>query len=227
MRDLDLQIRMGELAYRSMEAELGDGVIRAEFDGVIITVNDSDYALENNEPMLKLSGGGGYRIVCNVSEFQAEQFRLGQTATINTWYGDSYPAVLTEISNDPVKDYYDSYENASYYPVTFEVDASANMGESSWVDVRVDGSEAQESGYYLVKAFVLSENGKSYVMVQGADGLLEKRQISTGQSMNGYIVEVLGGLTKADFVAFPYAKAAQEGAKTEIGSITELMGFYY
>ena len=179
--------------------------------------------------MLKLSGsGGGYKIICNVSEYQAESIQLGQTATISTWFGDQYDAVVTEISTDPVKDYYDSYQNASYYPVTFEVDASANMGDSSWVDVMLDGSTAEESGsYYLVKAFVLSENGKSYVMVRNADGLLEKRQINTGRDLYGYQVEILGGLSQDDYIAFPYAKTALEGAKTEEAGIQDLMGYYY
>lgn len=226
IRSLDLQIRMDQVTYRSMEAELGDGIIRAEFDGVVLTLNDADYSLETGEPMLKLSGGGGYKIVCSVSELQVENLTLGQTATVSDWYGNSYPAVLTEISQDPVKDYYDSYQNVSYYPATFEVDASADLGESYWVDVMLDSSsETRAEGFYLYKAFVLTENGKSYVLVRGENGLLEKRFLSTGRDMYGYMIEVLGGLSRSDYIAFPYAKSAEEGAKTEEGSVQELSGY--
>ena len=180
--------------------------------------------------MLKLSGGGGgYKIVCPVSELQVEKISLGQTGMVSTWDG-VYPAVVTEISPDPLGDdeygyRYGSGENVSYYPVTFEVDASADLGEAYWADVMLDGSDKpQASGYYLVKAFVLTENGKSFVMVKGQDGLLEKRFITTGRDQYGYSVEILGGLTASDFIAFPYAKAAQEGSKTVESDAAELYG---
>ncbi len=230
IRDLDLQIRMDQIRYRSMEAELGDGTVRAEYDGVILTLNDPEYSLETGEPMLKLSGGGGgYKIVCPVSELQVEKISLGQTGMVSTWNGGPYPAVVTEISPDPMSS--DEYGygygggNASYYPVTFEVDASADLGETDWADVMLDGGgKPQPDGYYLIKAFVLTENGKSFVMVKGQDGLLEKRFITTGRDQYGYSVEILGGLTANDFIAFPYAKAAQEGAKTVEGDAAELYG---
>ncbi len=231
MRDLDLQIRMGQVAYRSMEAELGDGVVRAEYDGVILTLNDPEYALEANEPLLKLSGGGGYKVVCSVDEFQVENLQPGMTAMVTSWWtGDSYPAVVTEISKDPtVSSYYSSEENqnVSYYPVTLEVDASANMGEYYGVEVVLDDAQGEQSGNFLDKAFVLSENGRSYVMVRDQEGQLEKRMIYTGRDLYGREIEILGGLTKEDYIAFPYAKAAQEGAKTVEGTTADLSGGMY
>ena len=79
-------------------------------------------------------------------------------------YVTSYPG----FGGEPVTIYVTLDETGAV--ATFEVDASANMGDSSWVDVRLDGSPAQvnSGSYYLFKAFVLSENGKSYVMVRGA-----------------------------------------------------------
>ena len=91
----------------------------------------------------------------------------------------------------------------------------------------VDSNEAQSGSFYLVKAFVLNENGKSYVMVRGKDNLLEKRMVNTGRDMYGYYVEILEGLTIEDYVAFPYAKASQESAKTEEAGLQDLMGYYY
>ena len=231
MRELDLQIRMDQVAYRSMEAELGDGVVRAEYDGVILTLNDPEYALEANEPLLKLSGGGGYKVVCSVNEFQVESIQPGMTAQVTSWWsGESYTGVVTEISKDPTSvSYYSSDipQNISYYPVTLEVDASANMGEYYGVEVVLDGAEGEQSGSFLPKAFVLSENGRSYVMVRGQEGQLEKRMIYTGRDLYGQEIEILGGLTKEDYIAFPYAKAAQEGAKTVEGTMADLSGGMY
>ena len=226
IKNLDLQIRMDKVEYKRMEAELGDGVIRAEFDGVILTLNDPDFALESGEPLLKLSGGGGYSIVCTVNEYQLSSIQLGQEVTVSSWYGDQFPATVTDIAAYPAENYWsDPSQNVSFYPVTLEVDASANMGDSYWVDVDLGSAQTGPSGFYLYKAFVLNENGKSFVYVRNEQGLLEKRFLATGRDMYGYMIEVLGGLTQEDYVAFPYAKASQEGAKTEEGNLMELQGY--
>ena len=121
--------------------------------------------------------------------------------------------------------YYGENQNLSYYPVTLEVDVSADLGEAYYVDVVMDGPEATSEGYYLYEAFVLTENGKSYVLIRGENDLLEKRFITTGRNMYGYMIEVLDGLSESDYIAFPYAKASMEGAKTDVAKVRDLMGY--
>ena len=63
------------------------------------------------------------------------------------------------------------------------------------------------------------------VYVKGADGLLEKRYVSTGKSLWGSYTEILSGLTSEDLIAFPYGKNVKAGAETREADISELYGY--
>ncbi len=93
------------------------------------------------------------------------------------------------------------------------------------MDVNLGVDQTGPSGYYLYKAFVLTENGKSYVLVRNGEGVLEKRFLNTGKDLYGYMIEILDGLSRDDMIAFPYAKSAQEGAQTQEGNLQELYGY--
>ena len=77
-----------------------------------------------------------------------------------------------------------------------------------------------------MKAFILQENGKSYVYVRNEDERLEKREITTGRDLWGWQLEITSGLSLEDYVAFPYGKTVTDGAKTEEGSPEDLYGGY-
>ena len=55
-----------------------------------------------------------------------------------------------------------------------------------------------------------------------ADGLLEKRYVTTGKSLWGNYTEILEGLSPEDFLAFPYGKHLQEGAPAVESDISTL-----
>ena len=226
IRDLDLNIRMGKVDLASMEKELGDGMVYAELDGVVMGLIDPETAAAEDMPMLKVSGGGGYTITANVSELQLADVQIGQTVRISSWYGDVYEGTVESISEYPASaDLGGPGINVSWYPVNIIVDASANLAEAYWVDVNLGGGSAASDTFYLFKAFVLNENGKSYVYVKNEEALLEKRFLTTGRDLYGYELEILDGLSREDYVAFPYAKTTEVGAKTEVGNLTELSGY--
>ena len=60
--------------------------------------------------------------------------------------------------------------------------------------------------------------------VQGEDGRLEKRFVTTGKALWGSYMEILGGLTEEDMVAFPYGKNVKVGAVTQKGDMSDLYG---
>ena len=62
--------------------------------------------------------------------------------------------------------------------------------------------------------FLRTEQGRTYVYVRGADGLLEKRYVTTGKSLWGSYTQILDGLTAEDYLAFPYGKQVKDGAQT-------------
>ena len=223
----ELALRVKNLEYRKMERELGDGVIYADFDGTVLTVNDPDEAYQNNLPVLKLSGGGGYYIRGTISELRLNSIFVGQSVEVTSWQTyETYMGTISEISDVPTTDdfWYDGNANASYYAFYVVLSDDVDLEEGSMAELRLVQEEGA-SGFYLQDAFFLQENGKNYVFVRGENGLLEKREVVTGGKLWGQYTEILSGLTREDFIAFPYAKSTEEGAKTAEGTEGELYGW--
>lgn len=225
IKELELKIRMSKLEYSQMQKELGDGTVYAEIDGVVAAVGDPETAYMMNEPVLKVSGGGGYFLEGAVSELKLDTLQVGQTVSIYAYEsGTSCEGVISEITNHPSEDQYysDGNNNVTFYSFTVTVDGSENLqaGESAEMTFSTSGS-GQADTFFLSRAFLLQENGKSYVYVMGADEKLEKRELSTGRDNYGDL-EIRGGLSMDEYIAFPYSKDAEEGAKTTIASVDEL-----
>ena len=56
------------------------------------------------------------------------------------------------------------------------------------------------------------------------NGILRKQYVTTGKIYYGEVIEVTGGLTMENNIAFPYGDGAIEGVKTEV---TEDYGGFY
>ena len=84
--------------------------------------------------------------------------------------------------------------------------------------------EESSNDFYLPLAFVRKENGSYYIMKE-TDGKLEKVYIKTGKIQWGSEIEVLGGISGDEYIAFPYSKDAVEGVKTKQSTIAELYGY--
>ena len=89
------------------------------------------------------------------------------------------------------------------------------------------GSNADGKSLYLQNPFLRQESGRSYIYVQGEDGRLEKRYVTTGKSLWGSYTEIRSGLTAEEYIAFPYGKSVQEGAATRTATVDELYNSYY
>lgn len=226
IKELELNIRMSKLEYTQMQKELGDGTIYAEIDGVVTTVGDPETAYQQNEPVVKVSGGGGYYVDGAVSELELDSVHVGQMVSVMAWEsGTMCDGTITEVSSYPSESggyYSDSNPNVTFYGYTVEVDGSQNLMEGEYVEMTISGDGEQDDAFYLDKAFILQENGKNIVYVQGENGKLEKREIVTGKELWGSYLEVCSGLTLDDYVAFPYSKSAVDGAKTKTASLDEL-----
>lgn len=232
IKELDFSIRMGEAEYKIMQKEMDDGKVYAELDGEVVSVVDADTALMNNEPMVKVSGGGGFYIEGTISETDRSLLEVGQIVTVMSWQtGMSYEGAIQEIGAYPVSEgYYDgtANPNSSYYPFTVFVDGSADLQENSYVSIQYTAGDSEESqSFYLMKPFILNEGGKSYVYVLGEGDKLEKREVVTGKALWGDYLEILSGLSREDYVAFPYAKESKPGAAGEIADISSLYESMY
>jgi len=232
IEDMELKLRQAQLAYDTIEYELSNGVVTAKIDGVVKTLRDPDEALAANEPMLLVSGGGGYYVEARMSELELGVLQLGDSITVVSWEsGETMTGTVTAISEYPNENgwyWSQGNSNVSHYPFTIFLDEDCNLRENEYVSVRFSaGADGQNEALYLENPFIRTENGRSYIYVQGADGRLEKRYVKTGRDLWGSYTEVLEGLSEDDNIAFPYGKNLAEGALTEQAGIEELYGVYY
>lgn len=206
-----------EKEYDVMRRELGDGNIYAEIDGKVMSVLTEEEAREEKQPLVKVSGGGGFYIEGSVSELEKASLKIGQEITVNDWNsGNTYTGEVVSISDFPAEnDNWNGIGNptASYYPYKAFVGEEADLEAGSYVSMSYSASAA-EHGIYLEKAFVRTEKGESYIYVRGADGKLEKRTVQVGKVLWGSYYEILSDLSEEDYLAFPYGKDVKQGAPT-------------
>ena len=227
IRDLSFQAKMAESNYQIKVKETQGSTVVAQIDGTVVTLLTEDEAKESGQPILKLSGGGGFYVKGTVSELDKQTLLPGQVVTINDWNtGMTYEGTVRSVGDFPDDEGYWNgigNPNASYYPFTVFVDESANLQEGSYVSIMYAAADAQQ-GIYLENPFLRTEQGRSYVYLRGEDGLLEKRCVTTGKSLWGSYTQILEGITPEDMLAFPYGKNVKEGAPTLESDISALYG---
>ncbi len=228
IKETKFKIKMAEADYKIMQTEMSDGNIYAEFDGKVVSVLSEDEAKTQNQPVIKVSGGGGFYIQGSVSELEKDKMQIGQEVTVNDWNtGMTYTGKIVSMGDFPTNS--DGWNgsgnpNVSYYPFTVFVDETADLQAGMYVSIQYSSAES-ENGIYLENPFIRTENGQSYVYVQGAGGKLEKRFVTTGKALWGSYTEIRSGLTVDDLIAFPYGKNLKEGAPTVEGDVSDLYSY--
>lgn len=228
IKELGFKIKVAEADYKIKQAEMSDGNIYADFDGKVVSVLTEDEARTKNQPIIKVSGGGGFYIQGSVSELDKDKLQIGQEVTVNDWNtGMTYPGKIVSMGDFPTNS--DGWNgsgnpNVSYYPFTVFVDETADLQAGMYVNIQYSSAES-ENGIYLENPFIRTENGQSYVYVQGAGGKLEKRFVTTGKALWGSYTEIRSGLTVDDLIAFPYGKNLKEGAPTVESDVSDLYSY--
>ena len=229
IRDLEVSIKLAQVEYDKLEQEVNDGVVRSTIDGTVKVVRDPDEAYQNSEAVVEVSGGGGYYIDVSLSELELGTVEVGQTVQVNCWEtGAMCDGTIVEISEYPTTNsnsWSDGNNNVSYYPFRVFVDESADLRANAYADVTYENQVQEGDSLYLENEFIRTDGGRSYVYVRNADGLLEQRTIQTGRSLWGSYTQVRGGLTIDDYVAFPYGKDVEDGAKTVEAMPQDLYGY--
>ena len=225
IKDLEFQIKMAEAEYKIMLTEVNDGKVYAEVDGTVVSLLTEEEAQMTGQPMLKVSGGGGFHVEGSISELSRDEMTIGTEVTINDWRsGMVYTGTIQSIGDYPSsQNSWNGMGNptATYYPFTVFVAEDADLQSGSYVSITYSAGTTQ-SGIYLENPFLRTENGQSYVYVRGADGNLEQRFVTTGKSLWGSYTEILSGLTAEDYLAFPYGSEVKPGAPTREAEIQEL-----
>lgn len=228
IKELEFKVKNAEAAYKIAQAELGDGNVYAQTDGRITALLSQEEAKETHNPILKLSGGGGFYIKGSVNELDRELLTVGQSVNVQDWQnGGFYEGTVHSIGEFPSADnrgYGNGNPNASFYPFVVFVDETANLAAGSYVSIQYS-LEGSAQGVYLEMPFLRSDHGENYVYVRGENNRLEKRTVTTGKTLWGSYIQVTSGLTSEDKMAFPYGKTVRVGAKCEEGTPADLYGY--
>ena len=216
---------MADAEYKIMLTEVNDGNVYADIDGKVMSLLTQEEAKQSGQPVLKVSGGGGFYVEGTVSELEKDSLKIGQEVTVNDWNsGMTYVGTIESVGDFPsAQNYYGGMgnPNASYYPFQVFVDGEADLQAGSYVSMTYGSAESQ-NGIYLENPFLRTEKGESYVLVLGEDGKLERRTVVTGKSLWGNYTEILSGLTAEDLIAFPYGKNVKPGVAAQEGDISDL-----
>ena len=228
INQLQFDIKMGKAELKIMQKEATDGKVVAEWNGVVSDILEPAQALETGEPLMKVTGGGGYYVEGTVSELALNTIEVGQSVTVNSWdTGAVYTGRIVEIGEYPTEDQGYSYDstNASFYPYKVFIDQQADLQDGYYVSMTYQTPEQAAGILYLQNAFLRTEGNRTYVLVRNADGVLEKRYLECGVSTDGYMTPIHAGITEEDFLAFPYGSEAVEGAPTFEGTDQDLYGY--
>ena len=228
IKDLEGKIKVAEVDYQRKGEEVGDGVVYSKVSGVVKAVRDPDN--DDGEPVVEISGGGGYYIDCAVGEFDLDSVKVGDTVSVDSWStGETYTGEIVSVDTDTLiqgDNYSDGNNNISWYAMKVRVSEEFYLEEGDYVSVTGQNNEISDAKY-LQNMFIRYDSGKPYVFAANSDGKLEKRYIATGADLYGEFTEIKGGLSSGDRIAFPYGADVVEGAKTANRSIEDLYGGEY
>jgi multidrug efflux pump subunit AcrA (membrane-fusion protein) len=226
LSDLKLDLKEAQLEYDTLKKEVDDGTVTAVINGIVKEVNDPDDAASDGTSVVTISSEGNLYVKGQVDEFSYQDLKAGDTITATSWEtGNVFEAKITEVSQYPSSSssYYSSGStnpNVSYYPFTAVIEEEPediSSGESVTISFnQSQQSDEDEETIYLPLAYVRTDDGQSYVYLQGEDGKLQKQYVKTGQTLYNYVIQIKGGLKVTDSIAFPYGSSVKEGAKTKI-----------
>lgn len=217
-------LEMARIELKTKQEQGVEGNVVSTVDGIVKAVRDKDECLASGEPVIELTEGGGYYIDVQLTELAIGSVEVGQTVNVMSWNdGMTYEGVVKEISQYPSEE--DESTNNSSYPMTVFVSGDANLTDGDYASVTYEKSGGQDDGFYIESMFVREEDGRSFVYVQGEDGLLEKKYVTTGGNLWGSYTKITGGLEPEGYIAFPYGKDIAPGAKTRIAEPDELYNY--
>lgn len=224
-----LDIREADIKIKKVEQQLQDETIHSTLNGIVKKVGDPAKGEIDGEPFIVIESTGGVYIKGYVGEDMLKTVKKGQILS-GMAYESMMPfeAEIKEVSPYPADDYmmYNNRE-VTYYPFTAFIQDNTGLKDNEMVTMDLPQEDGEITGIFLSKEYVRSKDGEDYVLKAGKSGKLVKQVVRTGRTFYGSLVEIKEGITKEDYVAFPYGKKVKEGAKTKKSTMEELYSGYY
>ena len=219
---LKLDIEESNLNITKLENKVKNKLVTSKLDGTVAYIGDEATGSYNGDAFLKVKSKDGFYVTGTVSELMRDQMKEGTLLQCTSYDSGSFEAKVLNVSDYPVDSsnnfYYggDSNPNVSYYTFNAEItDQSLQFTDQDYVTISLKSNKLSKGSLVVMKAFIRTENGTSYVY-KDVKGTLKKQQVTVGSIVNsGYYAIVTSGLKSDDLLAFPYGNTVQEGAKTK------------
>lgn len=227
-----LLIREAVLEIKEYKEKLDHKIVYAILDGVVLSSSSSGVGSDNG-PIMIITGRKGLYVRGMIKENSLDTVKVGDIVYGSSYSGSSFTAEIVEVSEYPSTDntyyyYGDDNSNESNYPFLAFIENTEGLEVDDGVELSLDGAVSEfgysmDDGLALNSALVRTEDsGRSYCLVEGSDGRLEKRYLEVGANEWGTI-QIKSGLSREDHIAFPYGKGVVEGARTtRVNSLTAM-----
>lgn len=205
------------------EAFVGeDGIIYADGSGLITEVlYEAGDELTAAGSMLSYAKEDSYTITIDVSEEDISYISVGDSVEIEM---NAYPDELYEGTVSAITTTADSsYSTTVNYPVTIHVDGdTSKLYGGMTADITFVTDSVEDVLYVPASAIVTQEDGSTAVYVEGTDGEMELKQVTTGFS-NGTQTQITEGLEEGDiiYIASTVSASMDEESLRESGTSDE------
>ena len=214
-----------QISYKEAKAEVDKATVKAKLAGTVTTAYSKGTLPTDGSAAIVVKAADGMYVKTSISEMELDSVKVGGTIKcVSSDTGDEYTAEVKEISDFPTADSSNggdvSNPNSSYYPIVAFIKDADGLSPGGSVEVSYSSKSmgtANENAVYLQKAYIRTEDKKSYVYLRDKKTkCLKKQYITIGKTMNGQYIEIVSGVTEDDNIAFPYGKNLREGVKTKI-----------
>lgn len=190
-----------------------DGTVYAEKTGLVTQVYyEAGDILEEESSLLTYVMEDSYVLSIDISEEDIPYVKVGDAVTIvfTAYPDETYAGVVEEIVTTET-----SANTATVsYPVTVRVEGDTTKlyggmtGDVTFVTDKVS------QAVYVSRKAVMSEAGKSYVLVKDENGEMTRREVETGFT-DGMNVQIVSGLSEGDTVSIESHVSAKTGGQNE------------
>lgn len=227
LKEAELNLKTKEAEVAKSEDILENATVVAPVTGRVQAVNENGTDNYGNPlPYISIQQSGSYRVKGTLGELQRGGIMEGSRLKISSrtdenqfWMGTVTLVDYENPTQQNNNNYYvmstDEMTTASKYPFYVELENTDGLMLGQHVYLELAAEEGTPSGVPISMSFLCyEEDGSTYVWAENR-GKLEKRSVTLGD-MNDMMgtVDILEGLTEADYIAFPDPELCREGAAT-------------
>ena len=234
LKEAQINLRAKEDEVKQAEEMLQNATVVSPVTGRVQAISENgtdNYG--NPKPYITIQKSGAYRVKGTIGELQRGAVMEGAVMRVlsrtddQSWTGTVSLVDYENPSQGNENDMYygvsnDEMSASSKYPFYLELESTDGLLLGQHVYLELDMGDVKLPELTLSSAFICyEEDGASYVWAE-EKGNLQKRPITLGAYiMETDSYEILSGLTKEDYIAFPDMELCVEGAPVTHSQQTE------